>query len=867
MDVIISSFPPLGRVTKIENGDFEFTVLLGVDNDLADDPWEVAVWHSSTNRSWVETPLSLNPTGHPPVLFISPKSSYTQLCFSAHFTISSLMKFTLKYRNSHDQPWRWSQSVFGSTDGVVSINPTNEFATATASTNLSDIIHQLNPVLRVNTAASQTLNTQLWTLRASVGSCENDRPAYVDMDIGIPWGGALRYFALVRSSSPWLGPRHGTGPFNLDQDAIMCSFLSDEGKHLVLLGVSGPDNVTTLLRSSDSGAVKLHIRSDEDSGSSGLVLAAVGNDFESTIAAVMYHARTVIFAASNSQDELTKEFQKLSLDIKPEWYENWYDGLGYCTWNALGQDLTEEKVVNAVQALANDHINISSLIIDDNWQNVDYQGERSYDYGWKGFEAEPKAFPSGLKDTVSRIRSAHPNIENVAVWHALLGYWGGISPDSSLAQSYRTERVDIEDPRITGTRTITIIAKEDVSKFYDDFYRFLSDCGIDGVKTDAQYMVDTLVSSKPRRGLTEAYLDSWMISALRHFSLRVISCMSQVPRIMFHQQLPRNRSPLVVRNSPDYYPELLNAQAWHVFSNAYSTLLTQHLNILPDWDMFQTKHPYGGFQAATRCLSGGPIYITDVPGKHDIDLINQITGKTPRGKTVIFRPSVLGKTIDPYTSFDEPVLLKIGSYHGRAETGTPFLGVFNITRQMLLREIISLTDFPGIDPSLEYVVRSHRSGYVTPIIKPNRPTADFGVSLHVGEYDIFTAFPATKFNSETNGKVYLANLGLIGKMTGAAAITSHQFALHHTDKAFLDTRLKALGVLGVYVSSLPDMSIERDFMVTIQGEPIPPHTVTINKDSDYVLNIDIETAWKEMGLEAGWANEVEVKVYLDIEYP
>lgn len=63
------------------------------------------------------------------------------------------------------------------------------------------------------------------------------------------------------------------------------------------------------------------------------------------------------------------------------------------------------------------------------------------------------------------------------------------------------------------------------------------------------------------------------------------------------------------------------------------------------------------------------------------------------------------------------------------------------------------------------------------------------------------------------------------------------------------------------------MSIERDFMVTIQGEPIPPHTVTINKDSDYVLNIDIETAWKEMGLEAGWANEVEVKVYLDIEYP
>lgn len=39
----------------------------------------------------------------------------------------------------------------------------------------------------------------------------------------------------------------------------MCSFLSHEGKHLVLLGVSGIANVMTLLRSSDSGSVKLHV--------------------------------------------------------------------------------------------------------------------------------------------------------------------------------------------------------------------------------------------------------------------------------------------------------------------------------------------------------------------------------------------------------------------------------------------------------------------------------------------------------------------------------------------------------------------------------------------------------------------------------
>lgn len=54
-------------------------------------------------------------------------------------------------------------------------------------------------------------------------------------------------------------------------------------------------------------------------------------------------------------------------------------------------------------------------------------------------------------------------------------------------------------------------------------------------------------------------------------------------------------------------------------------------------------------------------------------------------------------------------------------------------------------------------------------------------------------------------------------------------------------------------------------MATIQGQPIPPHTVSVNKADNHVLDIDCETAWKEMGLEAGWSNEVEVKVYFTLE--
>jgi hypothetical protein len=70
---------------------------------------------------------------------------------------------------------------------------------------------------------------------------------------------------------------------------------------------------------------------------------------------------------------------------------------------------------------------------------------------------------------------------------------------------------------------------------------------------------------------------------------------------------------------------------------------------------------------------------------------------------------------------------------------------------------------------------------------------------------------------------------------------------------------------GIYISSLPSLRIERDFIATIQGQPIPPHTASVNKADQCVLEVDIEAAWNEMGLEARWSNEVEVKVYWAME--
>lgn len=65
---------------------------------------------------------------------------------------------------------------------------------------------------------------------------------------------------------------------------------------------------------------------------------------------------------------------------------------------------------------------------------------------------------------------------------------------------------------------------------------------------------------------------------------------------------------------------------------------------------------------------------------------------------------------------------------------------------------------------------------------------------------------------------------------------------------------------------LPKLTIDGDFMVSIQGQAIPPDTVSIDESDPHVFLIDVEAAWKELGLKAGWSNEVEVKVYFAIDH-
>lgn len=139
-----------------------------------------------------------------------------------------------------------------------------------------------------------------------------------------------RWFSLIRVWAPWLAPRHGKSKFELDKDAVLAAFVNSKGQHLVLLAISGINDVMAVFQSDESGNVKLHLRNDAEQGENGTVLAAIGYNFESANAAVMYQARNLVVASKKSTGEYDEEFKVLRDGVKAEWMENWHDGLGFC---------------------------------------------------------------------------------------------------------------------------------------------------------------------------------------------------------------------------------------------------------------------------------------------------------------------------------------------------------------------------------------------------------------------------------------------------------------------------------------------------------------------------------------------------------
>ncbi|KAI9887998.1 MAG: hypothetical protein M1823_000119 [Watsoniomyces obsoletus] len=817
----ITCDPPLASTTvlPLRANETTWSILLEYHESEAAHSWEVAIWHDLNSKDDWET-LPLEEAKDLPVSFITgapaqdARRKYFTGTLKGRPSRSKPLHFTVKYRHSPDHPWRWAKEDFGRQDGEV-IYPEEP----PEISKLEDYIEGLNRDLDINVEISEAPNTQVWTLTAAAPGAQGHSPGTTKISLGRPRL-TTRWMAIVRPWSPWISPEHGKATFSPQKDAVLCSFLREDGMNLVFLALSGLDNVLAFFKSDGNGNVVCVAQNDSAETGIAKMVVSVGLDSESAVAAVMYQARKIVREAAVSSGSSLPAAPRAA-DVKTTWMQTSIDGLTYCTWNALGRDLSEKKILDTLETLKRHDIQITNLIIDDNWQSLDHEGKGPSRRGWLEFEADKKHFPHGLKHTVSMIRERNKNIYHIAVWHGIFGYWGGIAPKSKLASEYKTVDVHIKTAFHPPPGIMRVVAAEDVGRFYDDFYTFLNSSGINSVKADTQFFLDDLERAEDRRNLIKSYQDAWTVARLRHFHNNAISY---------------------------FFPDVPDSHPWHIFCNAHNSILTQHLNVIPDWDMFQTSHPWSSYHAAARCISGGPVTITDKPGKHDLDLIKQMTAQTVYGETVTLRPDVPGKTTRAYVGYDEKALLKVGTYVGRRRTGTGILGAFNGTGKTIT-EFIRLAEIPGTIDGEEYIIRSHTKGQISPVMTLKSPTSPlFAVTLPIKGWEIFSAYPLQSFNAPSKKEdeqqiMKITNLGLLGKMTGAAAVLHSNYTSDRPDRVELSTSLKALGTL------------ESTTTTTSRED-------NKEQEKEMVLEIDLAKAWQELEIEPGWSNEVSVQIFI-----
>ncbi|KAL6606724.1 hypothetical protein ACP70R_042377 [Stipagrostis hirtigluma subsp. patula] len=321
------------------------------------------------------------------------------------------------------------------------------------------------------------------------------------------------------------------------------------------------------------------------------------------------------------------------------------DYFGWCTWDAFYQDVTQEGVEAGLRSLADGGTPPKFVIIDDGWQSVGTDQSNPDDPA--GEPKPPLARLTGIKEnkkfqndedpaagikTVVRAAKEKYGLKYVYVWHAITGYWGGVRPGAAGTEHYRSSMqfpnispgVAENEPGmktdVLTTQGLGLVHPRAVYRFYDELHAYLAAAGVDGVKVDVQCILETLGAGHGGRvELTRQYHQALDASIAKNFPENgIIACMSHNTDALYC-----SKQTAVVRASDDFYPRDPVSHTIHIASVAYNSVFLGEF-MLPDWDMFHSLHPAGDYHGSARAISGGPVYVSDAPGKHNFELLKKI---------------------------------------------------------------------------------------------------------------------------------------------------------------------------------------------------------------------------------------------------
>lgn len=274
-----------------------------------------------------------------------------------------------------------------------------------------------------------------------------------------------------------------------------------------------------------------------------------------------------------------------------------FDGFGWCTWDAFYNDVSSALIYEKLEEFRQKQIPVKWIIIDSGWMQKKeglLQGLSVNDH-----------FPEGLAAAVKKIKEEY-SIEKVGIWHTLQAFWDGIDPESTLAHEMGDALV-----MTSSGKLVPSLERDGANRFWDAWYSYLSECGIDFVKVDNQsslpiQLAGTCSTPEGCRA-AHAHLED---AVDKYFGGVIINCMGMDMENVFSR--PRSA---VSRNSDDFFPTHERGFIKHLTQNVYNAVWHSQI-YLCDYDMWWSDHPESAIQSGVlRAISGSPVYISDKIGQ------------------------------------------------------------------------------------------------------------------------------------------------------------------------------------------------------------------------------------------------------------
>ena len=454
------------------------------------------------------------------------------------------------------------------------------------------------------------------------------------------------------------------------------------------------------------------------------------------LACYVAHGENLYNLCENSAKDIADQLNTLRLR-KEKNIPHMMRYFGWCTWNAFYADVSADKLMAGMEFFKQNGFVPKFVLLDDGWQSVNASRPDRGKHQLFSFAPNEK-FGGDMTSMIAKLKKEY-GVALFYVWHAVMGYWGGIDPASPYMQSYQVREkcqrhskgmFQVNEKYANNLHFPYGMADpKHCYRFYQDYHDSLRKQGVDGVKVDVQAALEGVAYGEGGRvALIRNNHYALEASAQLNFQGELINCMSGSNDIIY-SLLNSN----MMRSSDDFFPNVPESHGKHVYTNAINSIYMGEFTYC-DWDMFQTTHPYGAFHAAARAISGGPVYVSDKGDEHDFNLIAKLVlhdGTLPLC-TGIARPTLDSLFVDHANT---NVLLKL---YNTNKTGF-VAGLFHIGENQTKTAVFRPSDLPDCAAG-PYAVYLHQQDKLL-ILDAKE---EIEIQLKQREFELCTVTPVMK---------------------------------------------------------------------------------------------------------------------------